>query len=111
MSVDEKKLLDDVLQKILADNHIREDHIMTRIDALAHIGEENQVKMKEEIQASKGRMDNQIEVLKSLVDYLGSNNLIFHHDTTAISIPILKDIVVAITSPPPSSDFFPNDLV
>lgn len=49
-------------------------------------------------------MVTQIEALKSSVDYLDSNNFIFHHDTAATSILVMED--VAIVPPPPSSDFF-----
>lgn len=90
---------------------------MARIDVISHVSKESGVKMKielrvevkEDIQASKGRMVTKIEALKSYVDYLGSNNFIFHHDTSVTSIHVPKDTVVA--PPPPSSDFFCDDIV
>lgn len=55
-----KTLIDDILQKLLADNQVREDRIMAHIDALNHVSEESRLRMKtelktkvkEEIQAS-----------------------------------------------------------
>lgn len=84
---------------------------MARIDALTLVGEENRVKMKEEIQDSEGRLATQIEVLETSVDYLGNNNFIFYHDIIAASIPIPKDTVTATTPPSPSSDFILYDLL
>lgn len=50
---------------------------MERIDALPNVGEDNQLKMKEEILASEGHLASQIESGKNSVDYLGGNNYSF----------------------------------
>lgn len=84
---------------------------MARIDVLTLVGEENRVKMKEEIQDPEGRLATQIEVLKASTDYLGNNNFILHHDIIAASVPIPEDTVTATTPPSPSSDFFLYDLL
>lgn len=69
---------------------------------------ELKVEIKEEIRDLEGRLVSWIEALKSSIDYLGSNNFIFHHDTDVTSITIPEDAVV--TRPPPSTNFFPNTL-
>lgn len=69
---------------------------MTHIDALGQVSEENRSRMKtklmdevkEKIQASKGRLTTHIEAFKSSVDYLFSNNFIFHHDTAVTNIAV-----------------------
>lgn len=83
---------------------------MARIDVLAHVSEESRLRMnielkvevKEEIQASGGCLVTHIEAFKSSVNYLGSSNFIFHHDTVAVSISVPEHIVVP--PPPPSTD-------
>lgn len=83
---------------------------MARIDVLAHVSEESRlrinielkVEVKEELQASGGCLVTRIEALKSSVNYLGSNNFIFHQDTVVVSISVPEDIVVP--PPPPSTD-------
>ena len=84
---------------------------MAYINALANVGEENRVKMNEEIPTSKGRLASQIEAANNSIDYLGGNNYIFHHDTVVVGIPISKDPVVATAPPPPSSNFVSSDCV
>lgn len=115
-SADVKTLIGDMLQKLLGDNQVREDRITECIDAFAHVSKESSLRMKtelmvdvkEDIQASKGCMNTQIKALKSSIDYLCNNNFIFHHDTTAISIPVLENTIVDAL--PPSFDFFYDNL-
>lgn len=65
---------------------------------------ELKAEVKEEIQALEGRLVTQTKALKSSIDYLNSNDLVFHHDTNATSIPVSEDTIVA--PPPPSSNLF-----
>lgn len=108
-SPDVKTLIDDMLYTLLADNQVREDQIMVRINVIAHASEESKLRMKngvkEEIQALERHLVTRIEALKISVDYLYSNNFIFHHDTIVTSIPVSEDTVVV--HPSPSTDFFP----
>lgn len=79
---------------------------------LAHVSEESRlwmkdelkVEVKEEIQASEGRLVTHIEALRSSFYYLGSNNFILHHDIATTSILAPNNIVVPPL--PPSSNFF-----
>lgn len=102
--VDVKALLDDMLQKLLADNHIREDCIMEHMDMLANVREEKWLNVKEDILASKERLASQIEAMNNSYDYLGGNNFIFHHITAEVSILVSENLVVATALPPPFSD-------
>lgn len=49
LSPDVKTLIDDMLQKLLADNQVMEDGIMARVDAFAHVSEESRLRMKVEL--------------------------------------------------------------
>lgn len=90
---------------------------MEHIDVLARDNKDSRFRMrtklideaKEEIQSSEGCVIAQIKALKASVDYLGSNNFIFHYDTVAAndSILVLENTLVA---PSPSSDYFPIGL-
>ncbi|KAL5054383.1 hypothetical protein RYX36_035065 [Vicia faba] len=73
-SVIVKVLLDDMLQKLLADNHVMEDVIIAHINVNTRDSEDNRsmikAEVKEDIQGANGCMTTQIQALKTTIDYL-----------------------------------------
>lgn len=83
---DSKSCLYELVGKILADNQIREERIMTRIDSMVKESEGSQVKLKNKLkyelkvgmQASKARVTSQVDSMRVVVDHLGRSNVILN---------------------------------
>ncbi|CAI8606177.1 unnamed protein product [Vicia faba] len=111
LSTDLKSYLYGLVKRILADNQVREEYIMEKIDNLAKESEESwvelksdlKVEIKAEIRASEARVTPQVESVRIVVDYLGRTNVIldigpFDIDTYT-TLPI-SDVTIVV----PSSD-------
>lgn len=106
--VNGKSYFNELDGNILADNEIREERIMVRIDIVARESEESRVKLKSKlkdgIQASEARVATQVDSVRDTIDYLGRTNVIlnigyFDVDTEP-SVPI-QDVTV---DAPPSDN-------
>lgn len=83
---DLKSCLYELVGKILADNQIREERIMARIDSMVKESEESQVKLKNKLkyelkvgmQASEARVTSQVDFVRVVVDHLGRSNVILN---------------------------------
>lgn len=64
---DAKAYFDDWFGKILDDNHVHEDPIMGRIEAMAKEAEEGREDIKEEVRASEARVMDKLTTLKGAI--------------------------------------------
>lgn len=99
------------LGKIMADDQIREDQIMGRIEGVAKEDEEGWEKMKEEIKAemkaSEARVLTEVEIMEGVVELLRSSAFLFAIDPLAIdpqSINVASDPIVVSPSTNPTVD-------
>lgn len=89
LSTDARAYFDELVEKIMVDNQVREDQIMSQIEFVAKDAKEICQKIKEEvkteIQASEARVMVEVEIVKCGVDLFRSTTFVFSIDPSCMT--------------------------
>lgn len=107
LSTDLKSYLDEMVGKILADNHIIEERIMAHIDSVAKESEESRMKLNNELKAKlkaemqyfEARVNAQVDSVRVVIDFLCRSNFILN-----IGSPDVNPKLNVSATAPPSDD-------
>lgn len=78
LSAKMKTYFDEQFRKILVDNQIKDERIMSRINGLTKEREDRRANMQDELKAHEARVTIQVDFVRVDVDYLGRSNVIFN---------------------------------